>query len=218
MALMTMLETAQGGALFGTVAKALGTDAKDIKSAMGALCPAIAARLKDKAQQDENIYDTLLDLLDDGADGSGLDDAEAMTNAEAISDGNAILDDIYGSRNAAVSAMRAIAPSVPETILPKLSAISATAVLSALAKGRPAAAPLASAQPAAESGGGGIIATIIAAIVKGLMQGLARQLAPRRRRRSYSSYFGTRRRGPARRRTRTPLDDIFGEILGGKRR
>ena len=218
MALMTMLETAQGGALFGTVAKALGADVKDIKAAMASLCPAIAARLKDKAQQDENIYDTLLDLLDDGADGSGLDDAEAMTNAEAISDGNAILDDIYGSRNAAVSAMRAIAPSVPETILPKLSAISATAVLSALAKGRPAAAPLASAQPAAESGGGGIIATIIAAIVKGLMQGLARQLAPRRRRRSYSSYFGTRRRRPARRRTRTPLDDIFGEILGGKRR
>ena len=214
MALMTMLETAQGGALFGTVAKALGADVKDIKAAMASLCPAIAARLKDKAQQDENIYDTLLDLLDDGADGSGLDDAEAMTNAEAISDGNAILDDIYGSRNAAVSAMRAIAPSVPETILPKLSAISATAVLSALAKGRPAAAPLASAQPAAESGGGGIIA----AIVKGLMQGLARQLAPRRRRRSYSSYFGTRRRRPARRRTRTPLDDIFGEILGGKRR
>jgi hypothetical protein len=45
-----------------------------------------------------------------------------------------------------------------------------------------------------------------------------KQLAPkRRRRRSYSSYFGTRRK-PVRRRTRTPsLNDIFGQILGNRR-
>jgi hypothetical protein len=62
--------------------------------------------------------------------------------------------------------------------------------------------------------GGGILSTIIYAILKGLLQGVRSQLAPkRRRRRSYTSYFGTRHK----RRAKTPtLEDIFGQILTGK--
>ena len=59
---------------------------------------------------------------------------------------------------------------------------------------------------------------LIAAILKAFMQSAQRQLAPKRRRRRYTSYLG--RRAPVRRRRakRTDgLDEVFKEILGGRR-
>jgi hypothetical protein len=220
MSLMSMLNQAQGGGLYASVAQSLGLDAAEARDAMAALCPAIAARLHDKAAQDEATYETLLDLLEDNGGDASLDDAEALTGSEAVSDGNAMLDEIYGTRNAAITAMRELAPGISEVQLPKLAAVSATAVLIALAQNQ-APAPLAGAQPAASSGGGGLLGTIVEAVVKGMVQGAARSLAPkrRRRRRSYSSYWGPRRkrRTTRRRPRRTPLEEIFGSILGTRR-
>ena len=215
MTLMTMLNQAQGGGLYRAVAKHLDLDEAETREAMGALCPAIAAQLHGKAAQDEGTYDTLLDLLDDNEGGASLDDAEDLTSAEAIADGNAMLDEVYGTRNAAVMAMRKLAPGIGEVALPKLAAISATAVLTALAQNQ-TPAPLASAQPAM---GGGLLGTIAEALVKGLVQGAARSLAPkRRRRRSTTAYWGRRtKKRTTRRRKRTPLEDIFGSILGTRR-
>jgi hypothetical protein len=226
MALMSMLETAQGGSLFATAAKALGLSADDTRAAMTAICPAIAEKLRDKAEQDADTYDTLLDLLDDNAGGGSLEDPEALTGAEAVSDGNAMLEDIYGSRNAAIVALRQLAPAISESALPKLAALSATAVLMVIAAGPGTPAPLVGAQAAADTGGGGILGTIVSAVVKGLMEGAQRSLAPkRRRRRGYSGYFGKRRttrkttrKTTRRRKTGTTLEDIFGEILGTRRR
>lgn len=220
MPLISMLEAAQGGALFANVAKAAGLDESEARSAMAKLCPAIAAQLKAKAQSDDDTYDSLLDLLEDNEGGGGLDDADALTDAEAISDGNAVLEDIYGSRNEAITTFRGLLPNIGEAALPKLAAISATAVLMAIAQGRTTAQPLAGAQPVAGAGGG-LISVIVGALLKGLMQGAQRSLAPKRRRRSYGSYYSrrrTRRATTKRRARRTPLDDIFGEILGTRRR
>ena len=222
MSLMSMLEAAQGGALFANVATATGLDEAQARGAMAKLCPAIAEQMRAKAESDEDLYDSLLDLLEDNESDSGLDDPQAMTDAEAVSDGQAILEDIYGSRNAAVSAFRQLAPGVDEQVLPKLGAISATAVLSAIAQGRNTAQGLTGVQTAASGvAGGGILSIILQAILKGFMQSAKRSIAPRRRRRSYGSYYSRRRsrRTPTRRRTRrTPLEDIFGEILGTRRR
>jgi hypothetical protein len=221
MSLMSMLEAAQGGALFATVAKATGLAESETRAAMGKLCPAIAEQMRQKAESDEDLYDSLLDLLEDNDSDSGLDDADALTDADALADGQAILEDIYGSRNAAVSAFRDLAPDVGEQALPKLGAISATAVLSAIAQGRMQAQGLTGAQTATGAAGGGLLAIILQAILKGFMQSARRSVAPRRRRRSYGSYYSRRRskRTTTRRRTRrTPLEDIFGEILGTRRR
>jgi hypothetical protein len=224
MSLMSMLEQAQGGALFAAVGKATGLAEAEARSAMGALCPAIAAELHAKAEKDEELYDSLLDLLEDNDSDSGLDDPEAVTDSEAVADGHAILEDVYGSRNAAVAAFREIAPDVDEAVLPKLGAISATAVLSAVAQSRLQAQGLAGVQPAAGGGGGGLLSIILEALMRGLMQGAKRSVTPRRRRRrrSYGSYYSRRRsrRSTTRRRRtkRTPLEDIFGEILGTRRR
>lgn len=218
MALMDIVAGAQGGTLFADAGKAVGVSAGEAETAMAALCPAIAHQLRAKSQDDADTFESLLDLLEDGADGG----AGPLTDGEAIADGNAILDDIYGSREAAISAMRKLAGEIPETSLGKISAISATAVLAALARSH-AAMPLAGAAPAAASGGG-LLGTIVAELIKGAVQGAARSLTPkRRRRRSYTSYFGRKRKSRTtarkRRSTGTPsLEDIFSEILGSKRR
>lgn len=219
MALMEILAAAQGGAFYANAGNAVGLDGKQAGKAMAAMCPAIAQQLRAKSQEDADTFETLLDLLEDDADGGALDDPASLAGSEVIADGNAILDDIYGSRNAAISEMRKIAGQVPETSLGKLAAISATAVLGALAKSN-APMPLASAAPAASSESGGLLGTIVSELIKGAVQGAAHSLAPkRRRRRSTTSYFGTKRKRRTTKRKRSPsLEDIFGEILGTRRR
>jgi hypothetical protein len=223
MALLEFLSSAQNGRYFATAGAAAGLSEDVAKSAMTALAPAIAEKLKDKAGRDPDAFDQLLDLLEEGGDSSDLDDAEAMTGAEALSDGAAILTDLYGSPGAATKALGALAPDVGEDALNKIGAISATSVLAVLAASNAQALAGETRQVAGTGSnagsGGGFFSVIIAALLKGLMQGASRQLAPkRRRRRNYSSYYGQRR--PARRRrTRRPgLDDIFKSVLGGGRR
>lgn len=221
MALMDILAGAQGGALFANAGAAVGISTTDAAKAMKALCPAIAVQLKAKSQEDSGTFEALLDLLEDNADGSLIDDPAALSGGEAIADGNAILDQIYGSRQAAISEMRKLAPQVAELALVKIAPISATAVLGALAKSQ-TVMPLAGAALAASSEGGGLLGTIVSELIKGAVQGAARSLAPRRRRRrSTTSYFGTKRKRKTtrKRKSRTPtLEDVFGEILGTKRR
>ena len=114
--------------------------------------------------------------------------------------------------------MKKLAPALDEAALKKVSAIGATSVLAALAKTYSAPTPFAGdTQPA---GGSGILGTIFSAVVAGVVAGVVKQIAPkRRRRRSYTGYFGTRRRPVRRkRRARTPsLNDIFGQILGNRK-
>jgi hypothetical protein len=70
----------------------------------------------------------LLDLLEDGGDSSDLNDADAMTGSEALADGAAILDEIYGSKAAAMKALGASGAAEE-----KAAALSATAVMATLA-------------------------------------------------------------------------------------
>lgn len=207
MAITDILAAAQGGQYFATAGAACGLEETAARRAISKFAPAIAAKLKDKAAADPEAFDALLDLLEEGGDSSDLDDADAMTGAEAQSDGAAILDDLYGSKAAALKALGAKSEAEE-----KAAALSATGVLAALAASN--AATLTSDPAKASEGGGGILSIIIAAILKGLMQGAARQLAPKRRRRRYT--YATRRR-TTRRRTRRPgLDDIFRDILTGR--
>jgi hypothetical protein len=213
MTMMSILAVSDGGNYFDGVARACNMSAGEAKSVLERLCPAIAAKLKSRAQSDNDSFEALLDLLDEG------DDLNGLTDAEAIADGKAVLDDLYGSTPAALAEMKKLSPGLSDAQYENISAIAATSVLAVLAKSYATPAPLASSAGETPQGGG-ILATIIAAILKGLLQGARSQLAPRRRRRrSYTSYFGTRRRKTTRRRRRakTPtLEDIFGQILTGK--
>jgi hypothetical protein len=214
MAIIDILSAAQSGRFFANAAASAGLDAASAESAISAFAPAIAAKLKDKAASDPEAFENLLDLLEDG-DGSDLNDADAITSNEAVSDGREILEDLYGSSHAAASAMGKLAPSLDTAAVAKLGAISATSVLAALAASN-AQTLTADAAPAAS--GGGLMSVIVGALVEGLVKGATRQLAPkRRRRRRYSSYYGQRRPRTRRRRRGIGIDDIFRDILGGRR-
>lgn len=224
MSLMTLLDEAQGGRLFANVARSLDLDEAQTGKAMRKLCPAIAARLKQKADADDSVFQTLLDIVEDAGQGSHLADPEALTSLEAISDGNAILDDIYGSRNAAMVALREADPSIPERELSKLAPISATAVVSALAAANRPMALSAGAEPArASSAGEGFVSAFISAIVAGIIAALTKKLrTPSRRRSTGYARTRTRRkttpvktRTAARRRTaNASVEDLFRDILG----
>jgi hypothetical protein len=211
MTLMSILATSDNGNYFANVAQACGMSAGEAEATLERLCPAIAMQLQAKMRSDNNAFEALLDLLDEGGDLDGL------TDSEAIADGKAVLDDLYGSTPAALATMKKLAPGLSDAQYENISAIAATSVLAVLAKSYATPATLAASTGDAPQGGG-ILATIIAALIKGLLQGARSQLAPRRRRRrSYSSYFGTKRRKATsrKRRARTPtLEDIFGQILG----
>jgi hypothetical protein len=213
MTLMSILAASGNGNYFSNVARTCSMSAGDAKSALERLCPAIAEQLKAKMQSDNNAFEAFLDLLDEG------DDLNGLTDGEAIADGKAVLDDLYGSTPAALAEMKKLAPGLSDAQTENISAIAATSVLAVLAKSYATPATLASSTGDAPQGGG-LLATIIAAIIKGLLQGARSQLAPRRRRRrSYTSYFGTRRKTTRRkRRATTPtLEDIFGQILGTRK-
>lgn len=227
MSLMTMLQAAQDGALFAQVARSLDLDEDQTRKAMGVLCPAIARQLKTKAAKDEDLLEALLDLIDDDDGTPPLEAHESLTGADAVADGNAILGDIYGSRNAAMVALRKVAEQIPERELAKLAPISATAVVAALAQANRARAsqpmPLTAAQPVA-GGDSGIIGSIIGAVIAGAVQGVVRELTSKRRR-STTSYTKSRARKKSgktkmttstqrRRRTSTSIEDIFRDILG----
>ena len=213
MTLISILAASDNGNYFSNVARTCSMNASDAKSALERLCPAIAAQLKAKMQSDNNAFEALLDLLDEGGDLDGL------TDSEAIEDGKAVLEDLYGSPAAALAEMKRLAPGLSDAQYENISAIAAASVLAVLAKSYATPATLAGSTGEAPQGGG-LLATIIAAIIKGLLQCVRSQLAPRRRRRrSYSSYFGTRRRTTRRRRRATTpsLEDIFGQILGTRK-
>lgn len=207
------------GGLFEAVAKVTGLDVGQCRAAMDRLCPAIAAAMNAKAKSDPELHDSLLDLLEDNGDDFSLTDPEDLTSGEAIDDGVAILEDVYGSGDAAIAALKDLAGDFRGAAFGKLAAISATSVVAAMAQsGASAAMPLAGAQQAVS--GGGIISILVSSLIKGAVQAASRQLAPKRRRRSYTTY--SRRRSPKRRTTRSKsgsiLEDIFSEILSGKRK
>jgi len=120
MSLLSMLDQAQGGRLFTLVARSVDLDEAQTRKAMAKLCPAIAERPHARPRKDEELFQSLHDLISDNGAASPLDDADSLTGSEAMSDGNAILDDVFGSRSAAMAALRAADPSIPERELAKL--------------------------------------------------------------------------------------------------
>jgi hypothetical protein len=209
MSIVDILSAAQNGGYFANAGRSAGLSAADAEAAVSVLAPAIATKLKDKVAADPDAFDQLLDLLDGGGDSYDLDDVDAMTSAEAVKDGAAILADLYGNGTAA-----SLAKFLPQVSGDALTKISATSVLATLAATNANTLTDGAAAADTQAGGGGLLSVIFAAVMKGLMQGVSRQLAPRRR---TGYYYGTRRR-TARRRTRRPgLDDIFKSILNTRR-
>jgi hypothetical protein len=216
MAVVEILRSAHDGEFFANAGRAAGVDAAQAERALSTLTPAIALQLRKRAE-DPQTFEALLELLEDGNGDVFLDDESLMDDPELVSDGKAVLAEIYGS---AAAAHKALAIRGDDAATQQLAAIGASAVLAALARSYNRPLGLAGTQQAAGGGEqGSIFSTIVEAVIKGAMQGATRQLAPKRRRRSASSTFGKRKRRTTRRRSTTPsLEQIFGELLGTLRR
>src|SRR5262245_35145283 len=100
MGLMDILRDAQGGEFFVNAGRAAGIDAAAAEHALRRMGPAIAAKLRERAE-DPDAFEGLLDLLEDGEGDVFLDDSNFMDDPEIVSDGEAVLADIYGSTEAA---------------------------------------------------------------------------------------------------------------------
>jgi Bacterial protein of unknown function (DUF937) len=215
MAIIDILEAAEGGKFFARAAAASGLDEATARNVSAKVAPAIAQRIKDKSAADAEAFEDLLDLIEEEGD-VDLQVEGSLTDQDAQIDGSEILNELYGSAAATNAVFKGLGGPIDKAALSTLTAINATAVLAALASLN--AAKLSDgATPAAASAEGGFFSMILAALLKGFLQSAQRQLAPkRRRRRRTTSYFG--RRTPVRRAKRSVgLDDVFKEILGGRR-
>ena len=219
MALIDILAAAQGGQYFSNAGHASGVSEAAARHAFSVIGPAIAERLRDKAETNQDSFEKLVDLLEDDDGSFDLDDPNSVLGAEAVADGEAILRDLYGGVPAARAAFAKLNPGIDGASLDQLASLAATSVLASLTTSYRTPQTLAGAQPVASSeGGGGLLGQIVSALVEGAVKGVSKQLAPkRRRRRSYASYWNAprKRRTTRRKRTRNPsLNDIFGAILG----
>lgn len=214
MSLMDIFASAHGGAFFANAGQAAGLDEATARDAIQKLGPAIAEKLRVRAQ-DEEAFDDLLDLIEDGDGDAFLDDATLIADKEVSSDGKAILKDIYGTQAKAVSDGMTIT-GIDKAHVSKLMPVVAASVLAALARAN--GGPQALAASGSTGQGGGLLGSIVSAVIEGAMKGAAAQLAPKRRRRRYTSYTSYRRRKTTRkRRTQRPsLESIFRDILSGR--
>ena len=209
MSIATLLSIAQGGQFFINAGTATNLSAAEAEAAIAALAPAIAQRLKDKAAKDPDAFDALLDMLEAGAGNSELENPEADFSAEAIKDGVAILDDLYGSSTVAMAVLSKLAPKLPANTVSKIAAISATSVLAALVASPTSLKAL---SVSSANSGRGILNTFISALLAALVRGILNALQPKRRR----NYRYGRRTATRRRTVRPNLESIFREILAPK--
>lgn len=219
MALLDILAQAQGGAFYANAGHAVGIPPEQAQAALVALCPAIAEKLRQSAQQEETL-DALLEIIEDGDGDAFLDDPVLIGDPEVGKDGNAILADVYGTKTAALKEAQALAPGVNKKALAALTAIAATSVVAALARSQRQSTmmPAMGVQQAAGTGGG-LFGTIVSAVIEGAIKGAVREFTPKPRRRRRTSYASARRKrkmtkSRTRRSTRPSLDSLFHEILG----
>jgi len=227
MELVEHVITANGGRQVAAIAAAAGISPQEMERLLRLQVPVIAARIRERAAEDEAELEAVFDLLEDGEAEEYLQKEREITTRDAVADGEDILEHLYGSLEAA----RAAAP-VPEDMSPELAArlMTFSAVLTVAAMTRRYRTEVLPAMSAAASGGeagGGLLALLVSALIDGLIKGLSRALLPRRRRRRtrYSYRYRRTRRRTGRRRGRrrtsrrrrrrssSVLEDVLGNVL-----
>jgi hypothetical protein len=225
MGIMSTLDEAQGGQLYRKLGEIAGVSPSDARRAIEAFCPAIAARLKTRAE-DSDAFEHLLALLDDN-DGDLLASGD-LACRDTAEDGEAVLEQAYGSLDASREEATATARAlrIDRSASEQLQPIAAALVLAMLSRRYDREASEGSAPEAGDQEQGpeeasgrktGIFHILLAAIGGAILRRLVNSLRPRRRRRSgyAASRYGSRRAGRSRRRRRREpgLEDLFRELL-----
>ena len=157
--IMNILEAvlnAQGGSAAAEAGQAVGLSQEQTGAALSALVPALASGLSRNASLPGGL-DSLLGALTGGGHSRYVDDPSSLRNPEAVTDGNAILGHILGSKDAsrAVASQAAAQTGLGEDVLKKLLPMAATLVMGSLSKQQGGAAAVTAALP-----GAGILAML----------------------------------------------------------
>lgn len=143
MNLLDVLMNSRGGSAATAAGQAVGLPPEQTASALAALVPALAAGLHRNASQPGGL-DALVAALAGGGHSQYLDDPASLSRPGTLSEGNAILGHILGSKNVsrAVADRAAAQTGISASILKQLLPIVATMVMGSLAKQRSGASSM----------------------------------------------------------------------------
>ncbi|MFK7793787.1 MAG: DUF937 domain-containing protein [Gammaproteobacteria bacterium] len=143
--LRTILE-AQGGSGVKQLANQFGLDGNQASSVLSQLIPALAGGVKKNVQQ--GGLDSLISALNSGKHSQYLDNPSQLENASTVSDGNAILGHLFGSKDVSrqVAGHAAQNTGIDSSILKKMLPIIATMVMGGMSK---------------QSGAGGVLGSLL---------------------------------------------------------
>jgi hypothetical protein len=158
---MNVLEAilnAQGGAAARAAGQSVGLSPDETSAALSALVPALAAGLQRNASKPAGL-DALVGALAGGRHGHYLDDVSSVSRPATVSDGNAILGHILGSKDVsrAVAARAASQTGIGADVLKKLLPIAASLVMASLAKQQGGSARGSHPGASASAGAGGLL-------------------------------------------------------------
>jgi hypothetical protein len=222
MAVMDVLEKAQGGHLFRKLGELAGLAPSDARRATEALCPSIAARLHEKAREPQE-FQKLLALLEDN-DGDLLESGDPGSS-DVREDGQSVLISLYETGEAVQAQAHEAAEALrmDRSSIERLQPIAASLVLAVLSDRyrqvdeTEAGEVSQTAGETDQNGHGGegkstILGIAVAAIGTAIMRAVINRLMPRRRRTRYSyATRGQKRRRKRRREVR--LEDLFKNML-----
>jgi hypothetical protein len=126
---------AQGGTAVNEAGRSVGLSGDQTSAALSALVPALAAGLQRNASQPGGL-ESLLGALSGGGHTRYVDDPSTLGVQDAVSEGNAILGHILGSKDVsrAVASQAAAQTGLGEDVLKKLLPVAASLVMGSLAK------------------------------------------------------------------------------------
>jgi len=135
MNLLEMIMSAQGGASAQQAGAQFGLSQEQSQGAIAALLPAISSALKQNTAKPEGLAG-LLGALQNGGHDQYLDNPQAMAQPQAVSEGNAILGHLFGSKDVsrAVAGHAAQQTGMDAGIMKKMLPMVAAMAMGSLSK------------------------------------------------------------------------------------
>ena len=133
--LLDMIMSAQGGNTAQQVGAQLGLNQQQSQSAIAALLPAISSALKQNTSNPQGLAG-LLGALQGGNHDQYLEKPETLGQASSITEGNAILGHLFGSKDVsrAVAGRASEQTGIGADVLKKLLPLVATMAMGSLSK------------------------------------------------------------------------------------
>src|SRR5262245_27510744 len=129
-----------------------GLDKSQVSSALSALVPALAAGFQTNASSPQGL-DGLVSALGGGQHQRYVDDAGALAHPDTVTDGNAILGHVFGSKDVSrqVASRAATQTGIGEGVLKSMLPVVAAMMMGTMSKGM---APAGAAQAGVAAGSG----------------------------------------------------------------